>query len=281
MQVVEQILGNLRQCLQAVSDTPALDAQVLLAHILNRKRTWVLAHPDAALTDAQQHALWVAVARLQTGEPLPYVLGHWEFYGRDFIVSPATLIPRPETELLVEKALKWLAGNPDRRYAVDVGVGSGCIAITLAVEVLDLRLVAVDLSWSALLVARQNAERQGVSQRVQLVQADLLTSLSGPFDLVCANLPYIPSATLTRLRVRHTEPQLALDGGNDGLGLIRRLLADIQCRLRPGGLVLLEIEARQGEAIRGLAQALLPGIQTEVFTDLAGHERLIACTVPG
>ena len=278
---------NLSACQQWVSkglgsfsDTPALDAQVLLAHVLDKKRAWVLAHPETVLTAAQEQALHAAVKRLQAGEPLPYVLGRWEFFGRDFTLTPAVLIPRPETELLVERALAWLAGCSGALRVADVGVGSGCIAVTLAAERPGLKLVACDISWDALQVARQNAERHEVSGRVQFLQADLLSPLSGPFDLICANLPYIPSALLETLRVARTEPGLALDGGSDGLDVLRHLLADLPEKMKPGGLILLEIEASQGEAVQALARGLFPCSQVEILPDLAGHDRLIACAVP-
>jgi release factor glutamine methyltransferase len=266
--------------LEAFSDTPVLDAQVLLAQVLKKKRAWVLAYPEVSLSAAQEQNLREAVKRLQVGEPLPYVLERWEFFGRDFILTPAVLIPRPETELLVERALAWLVRRSGALRIVDVGVGSGCISVTLAAEIPGLELLAVDISWEALQVARRNAERHGVSRRVQFLQADLLTPLSGPFDLVCANLPYIPSSLLETLRVARAEPGLALDGGGDGLGLLRRLLADLSEKMNPGGLALLEIEASQGEAVRLLAAGSLPGCHVEVLPDLAGHDRLVACTLP-
>ena len=127
-------LDNIRKRLKPLSESYALDSQVLLAHILNKPRTWVLAHPEAQLSHPQQNKLNAALAQLESNIPLPYVLGHWEFFGLDFKISPATLIPRPETELLIEHALDWLGAHPGARQAADVGTGSGCIAITLAVH---------------------------------------------------------------------------------------------------------------------------------------------------
>lgn len=266
--------------LAAHSDTPSLDAQVLLAHVLGVKRAWTLAHPEAGLSPAQEQTFQSAVQRLQAGEALPYILGHWEFFGRDFIVTPDVLIPRPETELLVEQALAWLRAHPGARRVVEVGLGSACIAVSLAAEITALEITGVDISRPALQVARRNLIQHGVAGRVHVLQADLLSALCGPFDLLCANLPYIPSAQLQALRVARAEPALALDGGRDGLQLIRRLLADLPAKLNPGGLALLEIEASQGRAMRQLAQALLPGAQAQVLPDLAGHERLFVCQMP-
>jgi release factor glutamine methyltransferase len=272
------LLPVLRRRLESASETPSLDAQIILAHILGVKRAWVLAHPEAVLSPQQEQSLNENLRRLESGEPLPYVLGHWEFYGLDFVVGPAVLIPRPETELLVEQALAWLRSHPARaeRLAVDVGSGSGCIAISLAAHTPDLRVIAADVSSSALEIARQNAHRHGVAGQIDFCQADLLPQAAGqPFDLICANLPYIPSAALPGLAVARAEPRLALDGGPDGLALIRRLLAQAQACLAPGGLILLEIEASQGQAAVALAQAAFPSAQVALHQDLAGLERLV------
>ena len=274
---LSQVLPKLAAALQPHTETSALDAQVLLAHLLNRPRSWIIAHPEATLTE-EQHALLASLsARLQAGEPLPYVLGHWEFYRLDFSLTPSVLIPRPETELLVERALAWLRRCPSRRAAVEVGVGSGCIAISLAVHISDLQLLATDSSLPALQVARRNALAHGVAGRIRFLQADLLSAQRPlpSFDLLCANLPYIPSAALRRLPVFGREPTLALDGGPDGLALLRRLLAQAPRCILPGGLLLLEIEASQGLAVSQLAQAAFPQASVQIIPDLAGRDRLV------
>jgi len=256
------------------TERPMAEAQWLAAYGLERGRAWVAAHPEVILDEEQQHRLDELLQRRVAGEPLPYILGEWEFYGLRLRVSPAVLIPRPETELLIEDGLAWLAENPSRRRAADVGTGSGCIAAALAMRVHDLRLVAVDLSGAALRVARQNFAALGLLGRVNLVQGDLLSPVVGPFDLVCANLPYIPRSMLTELTVAKTEPLLALDGGEDGLCLIDALLRDAPRWMLPGGLMLLEIEQGQGDAAVALAKQLL-GEQVEVklVRDLAGLAR--------
>lgn len=261
--------------LAAHSDTAPLDARLLLAHICQRPPAWVLAHPEAMLTPLQQQTLTAALARLEAGEPLPYVLGEWEFYGQPFFVSPAALIPRPETELLVEQALAWLGAHPAARKIVDVGTGAGGIAVSLARRFPTLSVVAVDLSWSALQVARRNVERAGLAHRISLVQADLMLPGSSRFDLVCANLPYIPSGKLPGLAVARHEPLLALDGGPDGLALFRRLLEDLPARLAFPALVLLEIEASLGLAASELARRTFPSAAVQVLPDLAGLDRLV------
>lgn len=260
--------------LSVSSERPMAEAQWLAAYGLERGRAWVAAHPEVILDGEQQRQLDDLLQRRVAGEPLPYILGEWEFYGLRLRVSPAVLIPRPETELLVEDGLAWLAENPNRRRAADVGTGSGCIAAALATRVQDLRFVAVDFSRAALRVAGENFATLGLTGRVNLVQGDLLSALVGPFDLVCANLPYIPRSALTELAVAKTEPLLALDGGEDGLRLIDALLRDATRWMSPGGLMLLEIEQGQGDAAVALAKQLL-GEQVEVklVCDLAGLAR--------
>lgn len=259
----------------------AMSVQALLGSVLGKPRAWLLAHPETWLDKAQQIQLRSALAQLAQGTPLPYLTGMQEFYGLAFAVSPAVLIPRPETELLVEQALAWLAKHPTRRRAADVGTGSGCIAVTLTHHCPDLQVTAVDFSWEALQVARGNIQRHAVQPQVNLLWGNLLSAAAGPFDLVCANLPYIPTATLPELAVTRYEPALALDGGPDGLRLVARLLADSPRWLAPGGLLLLEVEAGHGESGPQLALDLLPGAQVVMIDDWAGLPRLLRIQFPG
>lgn len=274
-------LAGLTRKLAALTGTPGLEAQMLLAHVLGCSRTRLLAHPETELGAAQTAQLNNLAARRLAGEPLPYLIGRWEFYGLIFTVTPAVLIPRPETELLVETALVWLQNHPGRQRAADVGSGSGCIAITLALHCADLWLAAVDRSAAALAVAQQNARQHGVEQRVAFFQGNLLAAAAGPLDLVCANLPYIPSPTVDTLPVTRFEPRLALDGGPDGLDLIRRLLVQLASRLAPGGLALFEIEAGQGQSALAAARQILPRAACCVLPDLAGLSRLLKVEFPG
>ncbi len=275
------VLKTLTVSLKGTSETPALDAQTLLAHVLQRPRAWLLAHPEAHLTAAQTAILEQALARLKDGQPLPYVLGEWEFFGLTFEVTPAVLIPRPETELLVERALAWWHDHPERCRAADVGTGSGCLGISLAVHAPTLRVFATDLSFAALTVTRRNAARHGVTDRIRTVCCDLLTPFPCTFDLILANLPYLPSQTLRQLAVYRREPTLALDGGPDGLDVIRRLLEQAACRLAPGGLLLLEIEASQGETVASLAANAFAEAEIRVHPDLAGRDRLLEIQAVG
>jgi release factor glutamine methyltransferase len=267
--------------LAPLSDTSFLDASVLLAHILERPRSWVLAHPEAILTEGQQKQLNESLARLENGEPFPYVLGHWEFFGLDFEVTPDVLIPRPETELLVEKAIAWLQASPMRRKVADVGTGSGAIAISIAVNVPDVQILATDISPVALQVAQRNARKFDVQDRVAFLQCDLLPAQPEMFttgqhlDLLCANLPYIPTDTLHILPVYGREPTVALDGGDDGLDLYRRLMKLAPGWLAPNALVLFEIEATRGVAALRLANDMFPGTEIHLHKDLTGLDRLL------
>jgi release factor glutamine methyltransferase len=204
---------------------------------------------------------------------LPHILGEWAFYGRNFKVTPDVLIPRPETELLVERALVIRARH-DHPLVADVGTGSGILAVTLSAECPEATFVATDRSRAALAIARQNAARHGVSQ-IHFVQTDLLQALTGPFDLICANLPYIPTGTLNELPVARWEPRQALDGGPDGLMLIRKLLSQAQRRLAPGGVILLEIEASTGKPALAAARDAFPDAECILHRDLASKDRLV------
>lgn len=267
--------------LEGVSETPELDAQVLLADVLGMSRAQLLSHTELELTSEQVQFLDQQVRRLESGQAFPYVLGHWEFFGLNFELSPDVLIPRPETELLVEKALDWLKKHPGRRKAVDIGTGSGCIAVSLAVNHPDLCVVACDISYDALTIARRNVVEHRLEDRVHLLQADLFASFplrKGPanqFDLICANPPYIPSGILQELAVSRSEPWLALDGGEQGLEIIRVLLVQAKSLLAGGGLLLLEIGSGQGEMVKKLARDKFLSADVEVMLDLAGRDRLL------
>lgn len=272
--------AELTNRLALISDTPALDASVLLAHILDKPRTWVLAHPELLLTPEQHGQLEHSLTRLEGGEPFPYVLGTWEFFGLELEITPDVLIPRPETELLVEKAIAWLQESPVRRTVADVGTGSGAIAISIAMNVRTARILATDISLAALKVAQRNARKFNLAA-IDFVQCDLLPPHIDPlatelhFDLICANLPYIPTATLYGLPVFDREPTLALDGGEDGLAVIRRLLTIAPEWLAPNGLILLEIEATRGIHALNLASDLFSQSEIHLHQDLAGRDRLL------
>jgi release factor glutamine methyltransferase len=264
-----------RRALRSQSETPSLDAQVLLADILTRDRAWVLAHPEAVLTEDQRRRYEAGLKACREGQPLAYVLGWWEFYGRRFRIAPQVLIPRPETELMVEQALELIRDRPKSCQVIDIGTGSGCIAVTLAAEVKNLEIAAADVDLSALSVAQVNAEQLGVVERIRFVCADLLRGLKGPFDLICANLPYIPTAELQKLRVGEREPRRALDGGVDGLAVIRRFIDMLPGTMNGGATVLMEIGDGQGRSVAAYVRERFDSAAVQVHHDLAGRERLV------
>lgn len=271
--------------IQAIPSLPDsltdLDAQILLAHVLGHPRTWLLAHLDSPLSPPMLDSVNQAFSRLKAGEPLPYILGHWEFFGMDFDITPDVLIPRPETEFMVEKAIKWLNASPERRTVADVGTGSGIIATTLAMHVQTVRILATDISHAALKVAKHNAEKFHVQHHIDFLECDILPqhidplSTEGHFDLICANLPYIPTETLSGLPIFGREPTLALDGGADGLNIYRRLLDIAPAWLAPHGMILLEIEATQGVKALNLAYDKFSEASISLHQDYAKRDRLL------
>ena len=272
---IAEALRRARAAAQHHSDTPSLDAQVLLAHITAKPRSWILAHPEAQLSPQEQKEATAACQQLTEGFPLPYILGHWAFYHLDFELTPDVLIPRPETELLVATALHWLQDHPQSRKAADIGTGSGCIAVSLAVNLPGLVVTATDLSAAALAVARRNAAKHHVNAQIHFRQADTLDIQPVGYDLICTNPPYISTSSLRQLAVYGREPSLALDGGPDGLDQIRKLVGQVPRHLRPGGLLLIEIEANQGKIAIELTQEHFPESEINLLTDLSGRDRLL------
>lgn len=261
--------------LSETSTTPRLDAELLLAHALGWPRARLLAERDHTPSPEAQASFAALVGRRAAGEPVAYLVGHKEFYGLALAVTPATLVPRPETELLVELALAIARGREQRGLLLaDIGTGSGAIAIALAAQLPAATLYAVDLSAAALAVAERNVAGHGLTDRVQLLHGDLLAPLPGPVDLIVSNPPYTIFAEVEPNVGAH-EPRLALDGGPDGAAVYRRLIAAAPRYLRPGGALLLEIGAWQGELVAELARELLPGATIRVHQDLAGHDRVV------
>lgn len=267
--------------LQQTESGPLL-AQVLLGNLLEQSRSWIIAHPEEALPPRLASAYLSLVKRARAGEPLPYLTGIQEFFGLAFEVTPDVLIPRPETELLVSTALDWLADNLRETgrgaasiRALDLGTGSGCIAAAITVHAAGLSMIASDISSRALAVAARNFSRHGVRGRIRLLQADLLAALRGPIDLLCANLPYALTHSLEGSPVVRFEPRQAIDGGPDGLRLVRRALEQAPSRMARNGLMLFEFDDTHSAAAAELAHRHFPKAAVSAEKDLAGLDRLL------
>jgi len=267
--------------LQQTESGPLL-AQVLLGNLLERPRSWIIAHPEDVLPPRLASAYPSLVWRARGGEPLPYLTGIQEFFGMAFEVTPEVLIPRPETELLVSTALDWLADNLRETgraatsiRAVDLGTGSGCIAAAITVHTAGLSMIASDISSRALAVAARNFSRHGIRGRIRLLQADLLAALRAPIDLLCANLPYALTHSLEESPVVRFEPRQAIDGGPDGLRLVSRAIDQSAGRMAAGGLALFEIDAAHANEARNLARRLFPKAAVSMAQDFAGLNRLL------
>jgi release factor glutamine methyltransferase len=253
-----------------------LDAEVLLAYILEMTIAQLHAHPQGQLSSTELTSYRQLIERRARREPVAYIVGHKEFYGLDLFVDDRVLIPRPETELLMERAIE-IARSRSLRLVADVGTGSGAIAVSLAVHLPQVLVYATDASFGALEVAACNCRRHCVEARVHLLQGHLLEPLPEPVDLIAANLPYVSEAELAQLppEISRYEPREALNGGSDGLDHIRRLLAQAEGHLKPGGVVLLEIGATQGPAVVALAERHFPAARIEIAKDYAGLDRVV------
>lgn len=257
-------------------DQPRLNIEHLLADSLRKKRIELYLEFDRRLTEVELAPLREKVRRRVEGEPLQHLLGNWDFYGRTFKTDRRALIPRPETEVLVDVVLHELKATPQKRTRlVDVGTGCGILAITLALEVVELEVVAVDVSADALALARENAARFGLESRIAFAWSNLLDHAEGYFDWVVANLPYIPTAELDTLqREVQYDPKLALDGGSDGLVVIRSLVGSLQTKLAPGAQIALEVGRNQAKPVQELfAQQNYRDIS--VTKDYQGVERIV------
>jgi release factor glutamine methyltransferase len=250
------------------------DVAYLLRAAMGRDAAYVLAHGDEVLTDEVEPRFRAMIARRQAGEPVQYIVGTQEFWGLELQVTPAVLIPRPETERVVETVLAQVSRDADLRLA-DVGTGSGAIAIALAKELPNARIVATDVSAAALQVARENARRHGVADRIEFVECDLLLAqLQNHFDVIASNPPYVAEVdreTLAR-EVRDFEPAQALFAGADGLEIYRRLVPAAQAALKPGGWLVMEMGAVQADTLRKI---LADWKSLEIKRDLAGIERVV------
>jgi len=274
---LEQAQRSAAKALAAAGiEEPLLEAEVLLRHVLGLDRAAFFSRLDEPLDEAAARSYEGALARRLAREPTAYITGHKEFYGLDLAVSPDALIPRPETELLVERALAAIEADA-APLVVDVGAGCGAIAVALAVNHPGVRVVAVDVSRPALALAARNAKAFGVAARVAAVQGDLLACIGGACRVIVANLPYVRSGDWDALapEIRLNEPRLALDGGPDGLAVIRRLLEQAAPFVEKGCLLLAEIGDDQGAAAAAAARAAMPAARVSVEPDAAGRDRML------
>ncbi len=263
----------------AESDYPFETLLIVIGYSLDRDKTWVLAHPEHNLSEQLQQEIEYNWRLICQGMPLPFITGKQAFYGLEFFVNKNVLIPRPETELLVEVALQWLKSHPFCRRTIDVGTGSGIIAIILAQSFSDLTIVASDVSEHALAIAQKNALLHQVENQITFVQSDVFDSIPQKFDLVCANLPYIPSQKLDTINSIKYEPVLALDGGGSGLLLIEKLITQLRTHLAKPGLALFEIEETLGQNAVAIAKTTFPDATISIHKDLAGKDRLLSLSL--
>lgn len=265
-------------------ENPRLNAELLLARSLNLSREMLYILFNDEFKEEERETMEGLIERRISGEPLQYILGHQEFWSIDFKVDPRVLIPRPETELLVEQALLILSGNPSGRspHALEIGTGSGAVAISLAKEVRNLFLVATDISRDALLLAKENAASAGVLHQVKFVNGDLFEPFRPfgerePFDLILSNPPYITFSEIDGLpkEVKDYEPVIALNGGEDGLDFYRRIVSQAPFYLRRGGWLLLEVGQGQGEMVLKMMEQEGYFLMSEMIQDLSSTERVV------
>ena len=280
MPVLRTVIQDTHKKLESAGIPDArLEAEVLVMNVMRMARQSIFAEQETEVTGQQQAALDEFLERRYSREPLAYILGQREFYGINVVLTPAVLIPRPETEGLVEQALFMaLMGMESTELTIaDVGTGSGAIAINLAIHLPSAKIYAVDVQDAVLDVAAYNVRVHGVADRVNLAIGDLLDAVPEPVDLIVANLPYIPTDRIPTLQPEvQQEPVLALDGGPDGLDLVRRLLIQAEDKLNSHGIILLEIDPDQLPVVQELALQHFPEGSTSVEKDLAGMDRILS-----
>jgi len=277
---IKQALSRAREILVANNiEDPSLESELLLRHALKISQVQLYLGLEHELSPEQDKKFWHLIERRLNHEPTAYITGHRQFYGLDFYVDPSVLIPRPESELLVEKALK-LAQNQAVSTIAEVGTGCGAIAISLALSLPQAKIYATDISAAALKVALFNCQKHGVMNRIRLLEGDMLDPLPEAVDLIVANLPYVRESELPQINTLDFEPSLALNGGSDGLEKIRKLCPRISDKLRPGGCLLLEIGQGQRRAVTTFLHSLFPLAEIEVTPDLSGIDRVVSLSFP-
>ena len=274
--ILKQALSHAKVVLMANNiEDASLESEILLRHTLKISKTGLYLETDRKLSPEQEENFWQLVKRRLNGEPTAYITGHREFYGLDFYVDSRVLIPRPESETLVEKALNHARNYPISSIA-DIGTGCGAIAISLALHLPQTKIYATDLSTAALDVALINCRRHGVTDSVSLLEGDMLGPLPESIDLIIANLPYVKESELSLINSLYFEPSLSLNGGPNGLEKIYRLCCQAGDKLCHGGCLLLEIGAGQREAVTTCLRSLFPSARIEVAQDLGNIDRVVS-----
>lgn len=264
--------------LQSKSESADIEINVILSYFLRKDLSWILAHADTLLSEDQQKDLDQGLLRLLNKEPLAYIIGQANFFGSAYIVNKDVLIPRPETEILVENALEWLGSHPGSKKIIDIGTGSGSIIISILQKYPKLRGVAVDISDKALRIADENKKKFSIKQ-LSFIQMNCMEGIHEKFDLIVANLPYIPEKIVPGLPVSMHEPKLALNGGADGLQIIKKTIQQIPTRIESPGLVLMEIQNDQAQTVAKFVNDVLPDGNVTVIKDYAGYDRIIRIEV--
>ncbi|HHW48260.1 MAG TPA: peptide chain release factor N(5)-glutamine methyltransferase [Clostridiaceae bacterium] len=262
-------------------ETPVLEAGVILSFVLGCDRAYIYSHGDKFIGENETNKFFALIEERSRGKPTQYITGFQEFMSLRFEVNQHVLIPRPETEILVEKIIEYVKENYTGRVNIlDIGTGSGCISVSLAYYLPDSHITAVDISWEALEVAKRNAENAGVENRVKFIQSDLFSQLpllqgNMKYDIIVSNPPYIPSLDLTslQLEVRGYEPLKALDGGDDGLYFYRRIIKGSLDFLKPGGLLAFEVGYNQAQLVCDLMKECFS--EVEIIKDLAKVDRVV------
>jgi len=272
--VLEALAEGRRQLTLRAIPEATLESEILLRHVLGVSSVDLFLRHNDPLSPEHEETYLALIRRRLAGEPSAYLTGKREFYGNTFYVNPSVLIPRPETELLVSRALE-VAGGHVRPIIVDIGTGCGAIAITIAQHLPQAVIYALDISPEALLTAQDNAHRHNVAHRITFLEGDLLFPLPEAADVIAANLPYIASHELPSTG----EPRLALDGGESGLDVITRLIRGLPPKLKPGAQVLLEIGQGQEAEVCRLLRQTLRAASVQIFCDLAGIARLVQATL--
>lgn len=279
MRSIREVLQQTHRVLEEPGIPDArLEAEVMVINVMRMPRQDIFSHQEDEVSPQQERDLAQIVERRLNREPLAYILGYKEFYGINLLVNPNVLVPRPETETMVEHALfmSLMGMETSELVVADVGTGTGAIAINLAIHLPAARIYAVDVADPVLDVASYNIRAHNVADRITLLQGDLLEPLPEPVDLIVANLPYIPTGRIPTLQPEvQWEPKAALDGGTDGLDLIARLLSQAPAKLKKHGVILLELDPEQVPAAEELARQHLPEATTSVERDLAELDRIL------